>query len=230
MKGGAAAAEIAFTAAQLAAGPAPVLHEAFIGVSGDKSPRVAQSELAQNDMLLEMICQDETQFACPVSFERLHPIHVKQCNDVEVAILHFAKLQALARCGQLAMALSALEDFVEGLPPPPAPKGPLPGAFAELARLDAAPAAGAAGGVRGAGDDRGAAHARRGVRAASMAASEVAAAAEAAGDAGSARAVIDLLLQVPASHRQTGGMQRLAPGCFAHASMAQYSQVCPRLI
>lgn len=30
MKGGAAAAEIAFTAAQLAAGPAPPLHEAFI--------------------------------------------------------------------------------------------------------------------------------------------------------------------------------------------------------
>lgn len=30
LKGGATAAEIAFTAAQLAAGPAPALHEAFI--------------------------------------------------------------------------------------------------------------------------------------------------------------------------------------------------------
>ncbi len=161
LKGGAAAAEIAFTAAQLAAGPAPVLHEAFVA--------------------------------------------------------------ALARSGQLAMALSALEDFVDSLPLPPRRHvGPLPGAFSAAADVGAeaelaaalAPAPAAAtgegspsaegqppsssigGGSAGRHGRGSSAAAGRDPAGAAQAASEVAAAAEAAGDAGTARAVIDVLLQV----------------------------------
>ncbi len=118
----------------------------------------------------------------------------------------------------MVQALGALEEFLDAVPPPPRPPGPLPAAWEHHAPAvppppppPAAAAETAAGSKKtggGAGvqpleqadglppPERGGVGRARPARH-ELAAAEVALAAEGAGDAASARAVVDLLLQVP---------------------------------
>lgn len=225
MKGGAPAAEVAFTAAQLAAGTAPQLHTAFV------SALARCWELSQAR-------RPSSQLAVPVIGVHVVVLpSVRPCKQPGASAAPNPMSCILIVSPQ---ALGALEDYVEVLPrPAPHATGPLPGVLA--ANVAAEPAAGgpeAAGSTATSAAATAAATARDGLQQAvgiavdssqpyihvtaprlpgglassryraqpaqaarvhsllALAVSELASAAEATADAATARAAIDVLLQV----------------------------------